>query len=143
MNILHSLNLARIDANIPQLFALLIPIAGVIAGAVIVMALIDSHNKRRQMWHETARLALEKGQPLPLLFENQDQAPRSRARSDAADDIRTGLISLAVGAPLYLFLGPWVGAIPCFVGAALLLFGLVRLIAQRRAKEQDSRPRQS
>lgn len=42
---------------------------------IIVGGLILAYHRQRQ-WHETARLALEKGQPLPAA---QDTAPTDRS----------------------------------------------------------------
>jgi hypothetical protein len=98
---------------------------------VIVGGLIIAHH-RQKLWHETARLALEKGQALPAQL---DEAPQSQPRQRTVGpgrDLRAGLILIAVGAGLYLFLGTLVGqalglvgAIPGFIGVALLLYALL------------------
>lgn len=141
MNILNSIS----DTQ----FALLIPIVGLLVGAVIVVAVIIAHTRNRQMWHDTARLALEKGRPLPPMPEDHEPR-RLRNQGSASDDIRAGLICIAVGAALYLFLGSfvggglgYVGAIPAFVGIALLLFGVIRALTERKSPSNDDRPRQS
>jgi hypothetical protein len=141
MNILNSISVNQL--------ALIIPIVVLILGTVIVVAGMITHNRNRQMWHETARLALEKGQPLPPLHEDREPK-RSQKWGDASDDIRAGLICIAVGAALYLFLGSfiggglgYVGAIPGFIGIALLLFGVVRLLTERKSSSNDDRPSQS
>jgi hypothetical protein len=141
MNILSSFSVNQL--------ALIIPIVALLVGTVIVVAVIIAQIRNRQLWHETARLALEKGQPLPPLYEIQE-AKRSRNQGCASDDIRSGLISIAVGAALYLFLGAfiggglrYVGAIPAFIGIALLLFGIVRSLTERKSSSIEDRPRQS
>lgn len=130
--------------NFPTILALagheiglIFGLGGMALGLVIVIAAMYFHHQRRVLWHETARIALEKGQPLPPNLGENDTSCRSQATP--ANDIRGGLISIAVGAGLYLFfvgfgMGPlrFVGAIPAFVGIAMLLFGL--LAALRRKK---------
>lgn len=113
-----------------------------IAIVVIVGGLIIAHH-RQKLWHETARLALEKGQALPAQL---DEAPQSqpRQRTDGPGrDLRRGLILIATGAGLYLFLDAlvgralgYVGAIPGFIGVALLLYGMLSAIF----KSKDTPP---
>lgn len=80
--------------------------------------------RREKMWHETTRLALEKGQPLPA---NWSEAHSRCGRGGASWDIRRGLVLIAVGAALAIALHPherlW-AAVPGFIGIAFLLFGL-------------------
>ena len=103
---------------------------------VIVGGLIIAYHRQKQ-WHETARLALEKGQPLPAA---QDTAPQAQPRTDGPSrDLRTGLILLATGAGLFVFfdalLGRWmayVGAIPGFIGVALVLFAVLSHLFNRK-----------
>jgi hypothetical protein len=130
--------------NFPTLLALagheiglIFGLAGIAVGVAIVIAAMYFHHQRRVLWHETARIALEKGQPLPPNFGQDDTSCRSHATP--ADDIRGGLISIAVGAGLYLFfvgfgMGPlrFVGAIPAFVGIAMLLFGITAALRQKK-----------
>ena len=98
-------------------------------GPIVIFIVFRSIQRRHELWHETARVALEKGQPLPPM--PADVAP-SPEQAMPTNDIRTGLILIAGGAGLYLFLGSlisrsmgYVGAIPGFIGVALLLFGLL------------------
>ena len=128
---------------------ILIPLAGIILAGVIVVSAMYFHYRRREMWHQTARLALEKGQPLPSL--PNDQAPNRNQRRDGnTNDIRAGLILLATGAGLYVFLGTflgrglgYVGAIPGFIGVALLLNGLFAAFSARNNPTPSDRPPQS
>ena len=101
------------------------------------------NNRRRELWHETARLALEKGQPLPAL--PTDDEPHRRRPEDRGNDIRIG-----VGLGLYLFLSSlvgrslgYVGAIPGFIGVALLLYGLFSALTRRKHSDRDSLPPRS
>jgi hypothetical protein len=102
---------------------------GLLIGPIVIFIVFNSIHRRHQLWHETARVALEKGQPLPPM--PADVAPPPSLPPKPANDIRSGLVLIAVGAGLYLFLGSlvsqsmgYVGAIPGFIGIALLLFGL-------------------
>ena len=108
-----------------------------IGGGLFVVALVGTvsvifgirHSQRQhELWHETARVALEKGQPLPPLPEGMKPESKPESRSN---DFRSGLILLGVGGGLYVFFVAmnlhflrFVGAIPGFIGVALLLFGL-------------------
>ena len=144
--------------------ALLISIAGMaLAGVIVVAALVFEHHKRR-LWHETARAALEKGQPLPTypgaqkqeiekswheFAMNQASAHHSFRRSRWRCDLRRGLVLLAIGAAVYMARPPsWTPGwdlaiyIPGFIGAALLLNALFSAIFSPKETETDTRPPQ-
>lgn len=107
----------------------------VIFAFIIVVVAISRYFrwKRQQLWHETARLALEKGQPLP-------SEPLGSCGGDGrygfgpVGDLRRGLILIAVAGGLYLGMDgdvrPW-AALPGLIGVAHLLFAL---FTWRRAK---------
>jgi len=142
--LLHHPLLAIFDISPGELIPIVLPVAGIILTGVIVVCSMYFQNRRREMWHLTARLALEKGQPLPVL---PDDEPRESSRSwdNPMNDLRSGLVCLGVGVGLYLFLGNfinpglgYVGAIPGFVGVALLVTGLVRMFAPKREASSDS-----
>jgi hypothetical protein len=115
--------------SVSEIVTLFIPIAGMILGGIMgVTAMYFSHQQRRQ-WHETARLALEKGQPVPP--PPSGKIPGGAPASSERNDIRTGLILVAVGFGLFLFFKgldaravAQIGAIPGCIGGALLLYGL-------------------
>lgn len=132
----------------PWSVAILIPVAGMIFAGVIIVCTMYYNNRRRELWHETARLALEKGQPLPAL--PSDDAPPARRHENRGNDIRDGLICIGVGVGLYLFLGSlvgrslgYVGAIPGFIGVALLLHGVFAAFTKRKNPESDALPPRS
>lgn len=135
----------------PWSVAILVPLAGMIFAGVVIVTGKYFANRRREMWHQTVRLALEKGQPLPTLPEDDLERHGQEKRSNsAANDIRAGLIAMATGVGLYVFLGAvassevgYVGAIPGFIGVALLLSGLGRLLFAKKESGSDSRPPQS
>jgi hypothetical protein len=118
----------------------LIAISGgmLITVVVIVGGLIFAH-RRQALWHETARIALEKGQPLPKPLDDEDTGePGAREKRDGRGDLRSGMVLMAVGAGLYIFLGNFishglglVGAIPGFIGVALFLYGLISLLLNK------------
>jgi len=118
-------------------------IGGVLMGPVVIFIVFQSIQRRHQLWHETARVALEKGQPLPPM--PADVAPPPPVENKPGGDIRTGLILIATGAGLFLFLNTlvgrglgFVGAIPGFIGVALLLFGVISAaIANRNRPPAD------
>lgn len=103
-------------------------LGGITLTSVIIVFGLKFALRRQELWHETARVALEKGQPLPPMPGDMNETEHPEQNSD----IRTGLIMIAVGAGLYLFFlslfDGWlkyVGAIPGFIGVALLLYGLL------------------
>jgi hypothetical protein len=119
----------------------LIPIAGIIlAGVITVSAMYFSHHQKK-MLHETTRLALERGQPLsPELIATLSNEARC-SRRGGRNDIRQGLILMAVGAGLILFMSRiadelrFVGAIPGFIGVTLFIYGLLEPMFSRKSRE--------
>lgn len=127
----------------------LVAIAAILGGLTFTSLLIifglKFVQRRQELWHETARVALEKGQPIPPLPSDMQPAKAEPENND----IRAGLVLIAVGAGLYLFFislfGGWmkyIGAIPGFIGAALLLYGLTQA-AFGRKNPPATRPPQS
>lgn len=122
-------------SNIPWIAVISI-LGGMSIAVIAIIGAFISAFRRQKLWHETARIALEKGQPLPPLSD--EDKPKSERRN-AGTDIRSGLILIAVGGGLYLFMGnvagekiSHIGAIPGFIGVALLLFGLISALAQNK-----------
>lgn len=95
----------------------------------IVMAVLYANHRARQMRHETIRLALEKGQPLPPeLLERP-----SRPGSDLARGVK--LLSLGLGLSLMLLLmekRAWP------VGLILVLLGLGYLASHWLTRRQGA-----
>jgi hypothetical protein len=119
----------------------------IVVGGALFVCLLYFQNRRREMWHQTARFALEKGQPLPAL--GTDERPLTPRSSDGPkNDFRTGLIMIAAGAGTFLafthFLGrgmAYLGAIPGFVGVALLLNAILMAIFRgKKTNDDDRRP---
>jgi hypothetical protein len=118
----------------------------IIFAFIIVLCAIKQYFrwKRAQQWHETARLALEKGQPLPQSpLDNAAGCALGHNRDlDAWRDIRCGLTWIAVGVALHYALPPgnnsW-AAIPFFVGIAKLLFGLFSFLRSDKPSDPQDR----
>lgn len=153
MNSSLSLPLAAIfDFSIPSnMIAIVIPVVAIIFGCSVGIAGIYFHHQKQKLLHETARLSLERGQPIPpdilAQMTSDDNGGRPAGARRPADDIRTGLILIAVGGGLYLFFAAlgvekmrFVGAIPGLIGVALLVFGAISA-AIARGKTTDSAPR--
>ena len=129
--------------NIPWVAIIAVGGSMVMTIVVIIGGLITAHH-RQKLWHDTARLALEKGQPLP--GREEETAPPRPQTDGTGRDLRTGLILVACGLSLYLFLGALlgpalalIGAIPGFIGVALLLFGCLSLLFKRKDSPPASR----
>jgi hypothetical protein len=126
--------------------AALIAVTAIIGGlcltAVIIIFGLKHAQRTQELWHETARLALEKGLPMP---PTPEELRVRTAREAANDDFRSGLISLAAGIGLYYFLGAFlgralgaVGFIPMLVGLAMLLHaGLSAWFSRKNKVEAD------
>jgi hypothetical protein len=112
---------------------LLIPIFGVLMPVFIVFIVFFFKAKDRAEIQKTLRMAIEKGQPLPQDYIDSLQKS-TRAPKTPANDIRSGLILIAVGGALaawsyidngYLTGLAGVACIPGFIGVALLIMGLI------------------
>jgi len=140
---MHSL-FSHFLANISDIpwVAIIAIVGSFLMGPVVIFIVFQSIQRRHQLWHETARVALEKGQPLPPM--PADVAPPPPTEIKPSNDIRTGLILIATGAGLFIFLNTlvgrglgFVGAIPGFIGIALLLFGILNAVLKRNRPPTD------
>lgn len=134
-----------------------IAIAGLLFGGTIAVVAMILHHRRQRLWHETARIALEKGQPIPALREDElaPQPPpgmsyaewlRLRREHERGHGLRGGLVLIAVGVGMLLMLGPgnYVGAIPGLIGVALIVSALLERFMSRREPgpaSEDRAPR--
>jgi len=142
--------LASVGEYIP-FFGMLIPLSVMF----IVIAGQYYKNQSRKMWHETARIALEKGQPVPI---PQSEFPPAVAealgkklelenRSSGRGDIKAALILIAIAAGLYFGFNElrseghnvpsFVFFVPGFIGLALLLNALITFLATRKNPEES------
>jgi hypothetical protein len=139
MNLLHTAPLLS-SIETPQLF-----IVGV---ALLTMFIVGNVQyvkyRNREMWHATARFALEKGQPVPPM-PVQEPAPTPPVTS-AARDMRAGLILMAFGGGIAVFLSKqgnpntaYAGAIPGFIGVALFIHGLIYALTHKTPVVTDDR----
>lgn len=112
---------------------------------VIIIKQISRYQRAR-LWHETARLALEKGQPLPTEVtgklangEFQRRCATRFGRQDHWCYLRRGLIQLAVGAALYFAMdeGRMWALIPGLIGVANLI--LWAIFSLRPKQPEDPR----
>ncbi len=142
-----------------EFIGLAVVLAGIAMAAAISITAIYFHHQRRRLWHETARIALEKGQPLPppspswedpsavmkAVSDNQFVKYARRRQPRWLRDLRGGLIMLAIGAGIFIALNdsPHIeraaliaAYVPGFIGAALLLNALISGIFS--PKESDA-----
>jgi hypothetical protein len=131
---------------------LLIPIFGIVFGCaipiIIVCAVLYFKHRKEALWHETARIALEKGQPVPMHPDsNLDAVPPAQSANAAEwaslrrqqrrwKDVRIGLILTGLGLAFFFashnrhadFMGDD-GMIPSYIllgiGAAMLLSAII------------------
>lgn len=77
---------------------IVVPLAGLVFSAAVVLAAMFYRHRGRELRHQTIRLALEKGQPLPpeLLHEPSG--------ASSGRDLRRGVILTSLGIGLSLFL---------------------------------------
>jgi hypothetical protein len=147
--------LASVDEYIP-FFGMLIPITLFLVGLAITVASLYFKNQSRKMWHETARIALEKGQPIPAAPSDIEEAAPTKAASAKTDthhssgrcDFKAGLILLAVSAGLYFGFKDLNGAfhsmptfviyVPGFIGVALLINALITFLTTKKVQETPS-----
>ncbi len=129
----------------PYFIAIIVPIAGMIfVGVMAISAMVFKH-RQRELWHETARIALEKGQPLPPSAEDEFRVNLQVKRE--RNDLRTGLILIGVGAGVAFFFdgiherdGMALGAIPGFIGMALILNAFIQTLSGKRNSAPQERP---
>ena len=145
-----------------QMIGLLVVLTTLTLSAVVAVAALYFHHQRRRLWHDTARIALEKGQPLPPQPPSwEDPATVLKAVSDQQwtksgrrkqprwlRDLRGGLVMLAIGGGIYLALAragqpPLLliaAYVPGFIGAALVLNALISAIFSPKESEVNPAP---
>lgn len=117
-----------------------VEVPAVVFGFVLILAAIRLYyrHQREKLWHDTARTALEKGQPVPLSSSLGGEA------RGGTQDLRSGLIILAVGVAFFFAdrAGlPAQAKLPAYiltgVGVALLLSALFRLVFSGKGGHAD------
>ena len=131
----HLICLPVAEISGAQWIAIIAILGGLTFSSLLIIFGLKFVQRRQELWHETARVALEKGQPLPPLPRDM----QSTKDPNENNDIRAGLVMIATGAGLYLFFaaffGGWmkyIGAIPGVIGVALLLYGILSAIIGRK-----------
>jgi hypothetical protein len=121
--------------------AVIIVIFAMIFGGIMGIAGMFFEHQRKKLAHEVARLALEKGQPVPSQVTGEEHRSPHPAGSDLNHrDLRGGLVLIGVGAGVYLFLNAvadqrvaLLAAVPGFIGIALVVnWILVRLMNRKQ-----------
>ena len=146
---LHSLQLAFLDLQ-PWSVAIIVPVAGLVFAGVIVVTMMYFKHRQQELWHQTARIALEKGQPVPSFYDGAGFAAAAAAvkAATAANNqprwrgyLIGGLINLGVGAGLFVALSQisgtsfnvgYFGCIPGFIGIALLVGAAIEAFVARK-----------
>jgi hypothetical protein len=139
-SILHTVTAAFLDLQ-PWSIAIIVPVAGMIFVMSFGLFSMYTSHQRHVMWHQLARLALEKGQPMP---EPPSDMPGWRTKTDPANTQERsrgymigGLINIAVGTGLFIALSQiskstaYFAAIPFFIGIALLLGAGIEMLLSR------------
>jgi hypothetical protein len=101
----------------------------------IVSLVLTFRHRRQKLAHETMRLMIEKGLPVPTELINPPPTPKP-----PKSDLRRGLIWVALGTGLMILLkkvgdepGLWtLGLIPALIGAAYLVCWAAGLTRERR-----------
>lgn len=157
---LFPLPLASILGLEPWIIGIVIPVAGLIFAGAIAISAMYFKNRQRELWHETARVALEKGQPLPPMPGSDEEAEEkppagvgfpewreARRLESRRNDLKGGLILVAVGVALFVFLGASAGRVAGGVvggiGLALLVCVVLDKFSSRPAKTSELRQPQA
>lgn len=138
------------DVSNPREFVLLFAFGGMLFGLIFGGLGMYFHHRKQAMWHELAKLALEKGQPVPVpppdagngwQGENAQTSPQQTTQNRKRGLFIGGLVNIAVGGGLFFALSHIdknaanFAAIPFFVGVALLLAGFLDNISSRKSSE--------
>ncbi len=137
----------------PWIIGLIVPIVALVFAAVMGVTNRISERREREEWHRTARLALEKGQPVPPMPSSEGsrhepppginltewQAARRSAKQRR--DFKAGLILLAIGLALYFTETATGGALVGAIGVALLATVVIdRMFLERPARSEPRNP---
>lgn len=136
--VVHALQRTSFFAMTPPTFVIVVlPLAGIALGALGLVGGLWFTDRNRRRRHETIRLALEKGVPIPDTLLNEDEhgrrvAPQNPGGKSARNDLRSGLITFSVGVGIFLFFlgvgaggAEWLAAIPAMIGLALMINGVI------------------
>lgn len=135
----------------PVVFIMMVPIAVFFIIGVIVVVGMAMKNQERERWHETARLAIEKGVPVPVMPQQvlAVNVPQTKHRQRMGL-ITGGLVNIGIGIGVYLGLSAmdgiggvrFFGLIPAFIGVALILGAVLDFLMHRDLPDPgDARPK--
>jgi hypothetical protein len=145
---MHLLNFLA-DSHPPIFYVMMIPIAAIAFAAVFLFVSLHFRNLEDQRMHETARLALEKGQPVPSFARPDGRYPRyGPGHWSWIGLLIGGLVNVALGIGLFVMLTSIPGAyvarycslIPALIGVALLLAALIVGMTSRAHSDPGGRP---
>lgn len=150
MNLFHRLILHPIlaDSHAPVFYVIMVPIGALGFTLLFISVSLYFQNKERQRRHETARIAMEKGQPVPSFAEVGVFAdPRLARQRSWIGLLIAGLINVALGIGLYFMLSSIPGAyvvrscsaIPGLIGVALLVSALIVALVSRTKSDTGDR----
>jgi hypothetical protein len=144
------------DSHPPMFYVFMIPISGIAFAAFFTVVSHYFRNLEEKRRHETARLALERGQPIPSFAQSwpsHEQGCPNPAQGNARTPnwmglLIGGLVNVAVGIGLYLMLASMPGAyvarycafIPGMIGVALLLAALIVAVSSRTKSDAGAPP---
>lgn len=142
--------LASLTSGSPVMYIMMLPISVFVIMGVVAVVAIAFRSQERERWHETARMALEKGLPVPAMPTNATAyAPPSRHRQRMAL-ITPGLINVAIGVGLYAGLsaiqeareGRLFALVPGLIGVALILSAVIDMALSPRIPDAgDNTPK--
>jgi Domain of unknown function (DUF6249) len=126
-----------------MLVAVGVPVGTMAMAAVIIAVVGYFKNQERKQRHETIRLALEKGQPLPAELLDSELSVLSRSFGAAArqGDLARGIQWIFAGAGLSLFLWIFKPERPLWaVGLVVLFVGVGKLVSHAVTSRQPTTP---
>ncbi len=120
--------------------AVIVPIVAIIvmfllAPLLIIIAIFYFVNKNRKDKMRLAQMAMEKGQPIPEKFLNEQP-------TEVDDEYQKGLRQCFVGIGLAIFLGFAAHEIGFGIGALVFFIGLGRVIAAKTAAKKNEKDKE-
>ena len=120
--------------------AVVVPIVAIIiifllAPLLIIIAIFYFVNKNRKDKMKLAQMAMEKGQPIPDKFLNEQP-------TEVDDEYQKGLRQCFVGVGLAIFLGFAAHEIGFGIGALVFFIGLGRVIAAKTAAKKNEKDKE-
>jgi hypothetical protein len=138
------------DAHPPVFYVMMIPLGSMVFALFFILVTGHFRNQEEQRRHETARIALEKGQPVPAFADSWNGRREKRGQQKTWVGLMIGgFVNVAVGVGTYIMLGAipgayvarWCSLIPGLIGVALLLSALiVALTAPTQSDSGDHPP---